>query len=97
MTQTTEEKRSLLQRAIDEGMEVEYCAGSVEWAKLERIKFIGDVGAVVQLGQDIIGFRVGQTVQDKYKGDELYLYIDNCKFRIAEPTVTADMLAEAIE
>lgn len=96
MTQTTREKRALLQRAIDEGLEVEYSAGEIKWAKLQRVKFIGTNGAVVELGQDIPNFKTRCTLADKYKGDELYLYIENCKFRIAD-TVTADMLAEAID
>lgn len=87
MTQTTREKRALLQRAIDEGLEVG-----------RRVE--GNLRPLPMPFQKINGKPVylGKThfaVERKDGTIHSHSIIDY-EFNIAEPTVTADMLAEAI-
>lgn len=82
MTQTTEEKRALLQRAIDEGLVVEF-----NWMDESDWKLINNKLLVV--ASEFL-------VTEKETGNIDTFYLGDYEFRIAEQPVTAHDLVEAI-
>jgi hypothetical protein len=79
----TQEKKELLQRAIDEGLEVEWTTDFSKNACIQIVRVVHVSGCEVWIKEETTGSRMA--------------CISDYDFRIVEPQVTAKDLVEAID
>ena len=91
---TNEEKRALLNKAMEEGAAVKWTVIGSNYGSrmLTEVTAIGRDKVLGVLAQDL----KCDGVTEK-KGTETFLVIDGCNFEIVEPPVTAEDLVDMIE